>query len=157
MPLSGLIHPGLSGMASSKCTYWGIANYRSACRLNVCQFQLEVTQLKTSYGLVLAVALLSMSCLTVAQSSTPGTPAEPTEAQMQAMQQQMETMQSQMHQMRNARTPEERQAAMQAHMQTMQGHMQSMQQMGCCQGMGDGHMQGGMMMDGDCMHGKAHE
>ncbi len=62
----------------------------------------------------------------------------------------MDAMQAQMQQMRSAKTPAERQAAMQAHTQTMQAHMESMQNMGCCDGMTGGHMHGGMM-DGDCM------
>jgi hypothetical protein len=97
--------------------------------------------------------ILSLSSFAISEEKAPAN-AAPTQAQMEAMQQQMQAMQTQMQQIMGAKTPEERQAAMNAHMSTMQDHMQSMNQMGCCgqNGMMGGHMQGGMMM-GDCMHG----
>jgi len=49
---------------------------------------------------------------------------------MQAMQPQMQTMQTQMNAIMHAKTPEDRQAAMQAHLATMQERMQSMSRMG---------------------------
>ena len=62
--------------------------------------------MKAMYSRCLVPLLMSFACLSFAQSETPS--AEPTEAQMQAMQQQMQTMQAQMNSMMNAKTPEER-------------------------------------------------
>ena len=121
----------------------------------VFQTHTEVLIMKSISARLLFPMLLSLSSFAIAEEKAPAN-AAPTQAQMEAMQQQMQAMQTQMQQIMDAKTPEERQAAMNAHVSTMQDHMQSMNQMGCCgqNGMMGGHMQGGMMM-GECMHGNA--
>jgi hypothetical protein len=112
--------------------------------------------MKSNFSRLVVSVLLCIPLYSLAEEKTATTPdAAPTQAQMQAMQQQMQTMQAQMNGMMKAKTPEERQSAMQAHWATMQEHMKSMDQMGCCghDGMMGEHMQGGMMMC-DCIHQK---